>query len=66
MLSWQAGNPPDAGVIYLLAACPASSVLIMRAMAFRAWLEPVTPALRNARRDAGLPVAASLRAIMRA
>jgi hypothetical protein len=66
MLSCWPGNPPDAGVVYPLPACPASSVLIMRARAFRAWLEPVTPPLRNARRDTGLPVAASLWAIMRA
>ena len=40
-------------------ACPA---LIMPARAFSAWLEPVTPPLRNARRDTGLPNAANLRA----
>jgi len=45
---------------------PARSALIMCARALRASLEPLTPPLRNARRDTGLPVAASLRAIMRA
>ena len=62
---WQ-GNPPDAGVVHPLSAHPASSALIMRARAFRASLEPVTPPLRNARRDTGFPAAASLRAITRA
>jgi hypothetical protein len=31
-------KPPDAGAVYPLPAYPASSVLIMRARAFRAWL----------------------------
>ena len=43
-------------------ATPASSPLIMRARAFSASLEPLTPPLRNARRDTGFPAAASLRA----
>jgi hypothetical protein len=59
------GNPPYARV-HLLSACPASSALIMRARAFRAWLEPMTPPLRNARRDTGFPAASNLRAITRA
>ena len=66
MLSWLAENPPDAGVVYPLSAHPASSALSMRARAFKASLEPVTPPLRNARRDTGFPAAASLRAITRA
>jgi len=45
---------------------PARSALIMCARALRASLEPVTPPLRNARRDTGSPAAASLRATMRA
>jgi hypothetical protein len=47
-------------------AVPASSALIVRARAFRAWLEPLIPALRRARLDTGLPAAASLLAAMRA
>ena len=39
-----------------------SSAVIMRARAFKAWLEPVTPPLRNARRDTSFPATASLRA----
>ena len=61
-----AGNPPAARTGHPLPARPASSALIVRARAFRAWLEPVTPPLRNARRDIGFPAAASLRAITRA
>ncbi len=38
----------------------------MRARAFSASLEPVTPLLRNAHRDTGLPAAASLPATMQA
>ena len=45
---------------------PASSALIVRARAFRAWLEPLIPSLRRARLDTGLPAAASLLAAMRA
>src|SRR5205807_1964238 len=33
------------------------------ARVLRAWLDPLAPALRSARRDTGLPSAASLRAI---
>ena len=66
MLSWLVGNPPDAGVFHPLPAPPTSSALIVRASAFKASLEPVTPPLRNACRDTGFPAAASLRAIMRA
>ena len=66
MLSWLVGNPPDAGVLHPLPAPPMSSVPIVRASAFKASLEPVTPPLRNLRRDTGFPAAASLRAIMRA
>jgi len=63
MLSRLPENPPDAGVVHPLSAHPASSALSMRARAFSASLEPVTPPLRNARRDTGFPAAASLRAI---
>jgi hypothetical protein len=45
---------------------PARSALIRCARALRAWLEPLTPPLRNARRDTGFPAAASRRATMRA
>ena len=45
---------------------PASSALIVRARAFRAWLEPLIPSLRRARLDTGLPAAASLLAATRA
>ena len=45
---------------------PAGSPLIVRARAFRAWLDPLTPPLRNARRVTGCPVATSLRATTRA
>jgi hypothetical protein len=45
---------------------PASSALIVRARAFRAWLEPLIPALRRARLDTGLPAAVSLSAATRA
>ena len=38
----------------------------MRARAFRAWLEPLIPSLRRARRDTGFPAAVSLLAIRRA
>jgi hypothetical protein len=38
----------------------------MRARAFSASFEPLTPPRRNARRDTGFPVAASLLATMRA
>ena len=51
--------PPAAGTA-------ARSALIVCARAFRASLEPLTPPLRNARRDTGFPAAASLRATMRA
>ena len=47
-------------------AVPASSALILRARAFRAWLEPLIPSLRRARLDTGLPAAASLLAATRA
>src|SRR4029079_12890796 len=47
-------------------AVPASSALIVRARAFRAWLEPLIPSLRRARLDTGLPAAVSLLAAMRA
>ena len=47
-------------------AVPASSALIVRARAFRAWLEPLIPSLRRARLDTGFPAAASLLAAMRA
>jgi len=39
---------------------------MIRARAFKASLEPVTPPVRNARRDTGFPVTASLRAITQA
>ena len=39
-----------------------SSAFITRASAFRASLEPLTPPLRSARRDTGLPASASSRA----
>ncbi len=42
---WQA-NPPDARAAYPLLARPASSVLMMRARAFKASLEPVTQGRR--------------------
>lgn len=61
-----AGNPPAARTGHRLPARPASSALNVRASAFRAWLEPETPPLRNARREIGFPAAASLRAITRA
>ena len=38
----------------------ASSALIVRAGAFRAWLEPLIPSPRRARLDTGLPAAVSL------
>ena len=41
-------------------ALPGSSALIVRAMAFRACLEPLIPSLRRARLDTGLPATASL------
>ena len=47
-------------------AVPASSALIVRARAFRAWLEPLIPSLRRARLDTGLPAAVSLPAARRA
>ena len=47
-------------------AVPASSALIVRARAFRAWLEPLIPSLRRARLDTGFPAAASLSAATRA
>src|SRR5271166_2305460 len=47
-------------------AVPASSALIVRARAFRAWLEPLIPSLRRARLDTGFPAAASLLAATRA
>src|SRR5271165_1453032 len=47
-------------------AMPASSALIVRARAFRAWLEPLIPSLRRARLDTGLPAAVSLLAATRA
>ena len=59
-------SPPDVGAVHSLPAPPASSALSMRATAFRASLEPVTPPLRNARRDTGFPAATSLRATTRA
>ena len=42
---------------------PASSALIVRARAFRAWLEPLIPSLRRARLDTRLPAAVSLLAV---
>ena len=48
------------------AAASASSALIVRARAFRAWLEPLIPSLRRARLDTGLPAAVSLLAAIRA
>jgi len=66
MLSWLAETPPDAGMVHPLPAHPGGSALSMRARAFKASLEPVTPPLRNARRDTGFPAEASLRAITRA
>ena len=56
---------PDAGVA-ADSAIPARSALIMRARAFSAAFESVTPLLRNARRDTGLPAAASLLVTIRA
>ena len=56
---------PDAGVA-ADSATPARSALIMRARAFSAAFESVTPLLRNARRDTGLPAAASLLVTIRA
>src|SRR5690348_2427979 len=47
-------------------AVPASSALIVRARAFRAWLEPLIPSLRRARLDTGFPAAVSLLAAARA
>jgi hypothetical protein len=44
----------------------ASSALIVRARAFRVWLEPLIPSLRRARLDTGLPAAVSLLAATRA
>ncbi len=44
----------------------ASSALILAARAFRAWLEPLIPSLRRARRDTFFPAAVSLLAIRRA
>jgi hypothetical protein len=44
---------------------PASSALIVRARAFRAWLEPLIPSLRRARLATGLPARASLLAARR-
>ena len=44
----------------------ASSALILRSRAFRAWLEPLIPSLRRARRDTGFPVAVSLLVIRHA
>jgi len=61
-----AGRPARLTAVYPLPARPASSVLSVRARAFKAWLEPVTPPSRNARRDTGLPAAASRRATVRA
>jgi hypothetical protein len=66
MLSWLAETPPDAGMVHPLPAHPGGSALSMRARAFKASLEPVTPPVRNARHDTGFPAAASLRAITRA
>ena len=48
------------------AAAPASSALIVRARAPRAWLEPLIPALRRVRRDTCFPAAVSLLAARRA
>jgi hypothetical protein len=48
------------------AGSSASSALILRARAFRAWLEPLIPLLLRARRDTGFPAAISLLAIRRA
>ena len=59
------GHLPAGEVVSAGVALP-RSVLIMRAKAPRAALEPVTPQLRSARRDTGLPAAVSLRATMRA
>lgn len=56
---------PDAGVA-ADSATPARSALIMRARAFSAAFESVTPLLRSARRDTGLPTAASLLVTIRA
>src|ERR1017187_9507201 len=47
-------------------AVPASSALIVRARAFRAWLEPLIPSLRRVRLDTGFPAAVSLLAARRA
>jgi len=48
------------------AGASVSSALILRARALRAWLEPLIPSLRRARRDTSLPAAVSLLAIRRA
>ena len=48
------------------ASIPASSASTVRARAFRASLEPLTPPLRNARRDTGFPSVAHPRATVRA
>jgi hypothetical protein len=45
---------------------PAASALSISARAFRLSLDPLIPPLRNARRETGLPAAASSRATMRA
>lgn len=45
MPSWRAEGLSEAGLGYPPSAYPASSVLIMRARAFKASLEPVTPPL---------------------
>jgi len=47
-------------------AVPASSALIVRARAFRAWLEPLIPSLPRARLDTCLPARVSLLATTRA
>jgi hypothetical protein len=56
---------PVASLAYRPGTC-ASSALIVRARAFRASVDPLTPPLRNARRVTGCPAAASLRATTRA
>ena len=53
------------GVVGTIAR-PASSALMVRARAFRAWLEPLIPSLRRERLDTGVPAAASLLAATRA
>jgi hypothetical protein len=66
MLSWLAENPPDAGFGSPAVSTPWRLTAEHARQAFKASLEPVTPPVRNARRDTGFPAAASLRAITRA